>query len=138
MADEREFGLERFYLKDLSFESPRAPEVFTEEWKPDVQMDINSKARAVGPDRYEVVLTSRADHALDSLVSTPESELEARFDAVASVGGDGIFNEVVSGLIRRAAAASGTDVSDPDSQLAAPSLPVARIWPPSSAHKLVV
>lgn len=57
MAVSPELGLERFYLKDLSFESPRSPEVFTEEWKPDVQIDINSRAGALAQDRYEVVLT---------------------------------------------------------------------------------
>ncbi len=32
--------LERMYLKDCSFESPSSPEVFTEEWKPEVSVDI--------------------------------------------------------------------------------------------------
>ena len=65
MADNAEFGLERFYLKDASFESPRSPEVFTEQWQPDLQLDINSSARTLGDDRYEVVVTVTA-HARDS------------------------------------------------------------------------
>lgn len=64
MADNAEFGLERFYLKDASFESPRAPEVFSEQWKPDLQLDINSSARSLPDDRYEVVVTVTA-HARD-------------------------------------------------------------------------
>ena len=65
MADNAEFGLERFYLKDASFESPRSPEVFTEQWKPDLQLDINSSARGLSDDRYEVVVTVTV-HARDS------------------------------------------------------------------------
>lgn len=69
MADNAEFGLERFYLKDASFESPRSPEVFTEQWKPDLQLDINSSARSLSDDRYEVVVTVTV-HARDSDGST--------------------------------------------------------------------
>jgi len=65
VADNAEFGLERFYLKDASFESPRSPEVFTEQWKPDLQLDINSSARGLSDDRYEVVVTVTV-HARDS------------------------------------------------------------------------
>ncbi len=64
MADTAEFGLERFYLKDASFESPRSPEVFTEQWQPDIQLDINSSARGLPDDRYEVVVTVTV-HARD-------------------------------------------------------------------------
>jgi preprotein translocase subunit SecB len=52
-----EFALERIYVKDLSFESPRAPEVFREPWQPQIQLDINTRANPLGDDRYEVVLT---------------------------------------------------------------------------------
>jgi len=52
-----EFALERIYVKDVSFESPRSPQVFREPWQPNVQLDINTKATAMGDDRYEVVLT---------------------------------------------------------------------------------
>lgn len=49
--------LERLYLKDASFESPRSPQVFTESWKPEMQLDINSRANGLGDDLFEVVLT---------------------------------------------------------------------------------
>ncbi len=52
-----EFALERIYIKDLSFESPQAPDVFKSQWQPAMQLDINSKATALGDDRFEVVLT---------------------------------------------------------------------------------
>jgi preprotein translocase subunit SecB len=49
--------LERLYLKDASFESPRSPTVFAESWKPEMQLDINSKTNPKDDDRFEVVLT---------------------------------------------------------------------------------
>ena len=55
-----EIALERFYLKDLSFESPRSPDVFREPWQPNTNVDINTKAQPLGDDRYEVVLTVTA------------------------------------------------------------------------------
>lgn len=49
--------LERLYLKDASFESPRSPAVFSEAWKPQMQLDINSRSDSVADDVFEVVLT---------------------------------------------------------------------------------
>lgn len=48
--------LERLYLKDASFESPRSPAVFGERWQPEFQLDINTRTTGLGDDRYEVVL----------------------------------------------------------------------------------
>ena len=57
--------LERIYLKDSSFESPGTPEVFGEEWKPEINVDIGTKASAGPAGRFEVVLsgTIRAKRA---------------------------------------------------------------------------
>jgi preprotein translocase subunit SecB len=49
--------LERLYLKDSSFESPRSPAVFADRWQPDYQLDINTRTTGVGEDRFEVVLS---------------------------------------------------------------------------------
>jgi preprotein translocase subunit SecB len=52
-----EFGVQRVYLKDLSFESPRSPDVFKTQWQPKIQLDINTRTATIGDDNYEVVLT---------------------------------------------------------------------------------
>lgn len=49
--------VERIYLRDASFESPRAPDVFTNEWQPKVQVDINARNKRLDDQRYEVLLT---------------------------------------------------------------------------------
>jgi preprotein translocase subunit SecB len=55
-AEAPEFSLERMYIRDISFESPRAPDVFREAWKPNIQLDINTRANNLGEERFEVVL----------------------------------------------------------------------------------
>ncbi|MCZ6853252.1 MAG: protein-export chaperone SecB, partial [Gammaproteobacteria bacterium] len=49
--------LERLYLKDASFESPSSPEIFAEQWKPEVQVDINTRSSMQPDNRFEVLLT---------------------------------------------------------------------------------
>lgn len=52
-----QFALQRIYLKDLSFESPNSPAVFQEQWKPQVNLDLNTEHTKLGEDQYEVVLS---------------------------------------------------------------------------------
>ncbi len=54
---QQQFVLQRIYVKDMSFESPGAPQVFTQEWKPAMNVDLNTTSSKVGDDDYEVVLT---------------------------------------------------------------------------------
>ena len=37
-------NLERIYVKDISFESPQAPDVFRKPWQPKINFDLNSGA----------------------------------------------------------------------------------------------
>ena len=50
-------AIERIYLRDASFESPRAPVTFEGTWNPQVQVDINSRSSHLDGARHEVVLT---------------------------------------------------------------------------------
>ena len=52
--DQGQFSLQRFYVKDSSFESPNAPESFQKQWKPEVKLDLNSRSRKLADDTYEV------------------------------------------------------------------------------------
>ena len=54
---QQEFVLQRVYLKDLSFESPGAPEVFRKEYRPAVNVDLRTQSAAMDNDAYEVTLT---------------------------------------------------------------------------------
>jgi len=52
-----QFGLQKIYVKDISFEIPNSPMVFQEEWKPKVNMDIANSASKISEDVFEVVLS---------------------------------------------------------------------------------
>ncbi len=53
---EQQFIIERIYVKDISFEAPNSPEVFTHDWEPDTNLSLNTNAKALGEDHYEVEL----------------------------------------------------------------------------------
>ena len=49
------------YIKDLSFENPRAPQTLIQQTaQPDVEINVDVKARNLGPEVFEVVLTINA------------------------------------------------------------------------------
>lgn len=51
-----QFSLQRIYVCDLSFEAPKSPEIFRKEWRPSVELDINTRSRVLEDDFHEVVL----------------------------------------------------------------------------------
>lgn len=52
-----QFSLQRIYVKDLSFEAPKSPEIFRQEWAPNVALDLNTRQKSLEGDFHEVVLT---------------------------------------------------------------------------------
>jgi preprotein translocase subunit SecB len=82
------------YVKDLSFENPRAPHSLLQQQgpAPEVQINVDVKAATLAPDIYEVVMTLRADAkqatdsvfvvelvygAVVSLANTPQDDVSA-------------------------------------------------------------
>ncbi|NEV63424.1 protein-export chaperone SecB [Thiorhodococcus minor] len=55
-SNQRQFSVQRVYTKDVSFESPNAPEVFRGEWKPTHELNLNTKIDKLDETTYEVVL----------------------------------------------------------------------------------
>ncbi len=51
------FNILRVYLKDVSFETPNSPAIFTQEFKPEVEMQLNTSVSQLETDVYEMVLT---------------------------------------------------------------------------------
>ncbi|MGB2426065.1 MAG: protein-export chaperone SecB [Alteromonas sp.] len=51
-----QFNIQRIYTKDISFETPNSPGVFTKEWKPEVKLDLDTRTNQVNDATYEVVL----------------------------------------------------------------------------------
>ena len=56
-APNREFALQRVYVKDVSFETPKTPGIFQQEWKPDTKVNLNTEVQTLGEGVYEVCLT---------------------------------------------------------------------------------
>jgi preprotein translocase subunit SecB len=51
-----QFGILRIYLKDVSFETPNSPVIFTQEFKPDVELQVNTSVNELEDSLFEVVL----------------------------------------------------------------------------------
>ena len=54
---QQQFSLQRIYVKDVSFETPQGHEVFRQQWKPRVNLEMNTKQNRIDDNNYEVVLT---------------------------------------------------------------------------------
>lgn len=60
MTDEqtaKNITIQKIYVKDLSFESPNSPQVFTEQIAPQTQLNLRSSHRELGENTHEVILT---------------------------------------------------------------------------------
>lgn len=75
-----QFALQRIYLKDSSFESPRSPGVFQGQWSPKINFDIKTRSSKIQDDVFEVVL-----------VLTAEAQVEENTAFLVEVHQAGIF-----------------------------------------------
>ena len=50
------FTVEKIYVKDVSFESPRAPQSFVEQGQPQLQMNLNQRVNRMSDVAFEVML----------------------------------------------------------------------------------
>jgi len=67
--NQREFAIQRIYVKDISFEAPNAPQIFNAEWKPESNLNLNSEAKQIGDDSYEVTLSVTVTTKVDGKVA---------------------------------------------------------------------
>ncbi len=51
------FNIQKIYTKDISFETPNSPKIFTETWEPKNNLDINTNAHKLTDNVFEVVLS---------------------------------------------------------------------------------
>jgi preprotein translocase subunit SecB len=60
MADEiqeKQFIIQKLYIKDVSFETPNSPVIFTQQWEPKVEFNLASNAQGLENGLFEVGLT---------------------------------------------------------------------------------
>lgn len=54
---EHELSIQKLYIKDASIEVPNAPQVFTEEFQPEVNIDLNTQVQPLSETAFEVAVT---------------------------------------------------------------------------------
>jgi preprotein translocase subunit SecB len=52
----RQFLVQRIYIKDISFEAPNSPAVFSENWQPEINIGLGSEIQKMSEDVFELVL----------------------------------------------------------------------------------
>jgi preprotein translocase subunit SecB len=79
------FEIQRIFVKDISYEAPNTPQTFVEDWKPEVQLNLETKSNRIQDNVHEVIL---------SVTATVTTNKKTAF--VIEVHQAGIF--VISGL----------------------------------------
>ncbi len=77
---QQEFAIHRLFVKDISFETPHSPQIFNEEWKPQVKVDLHSSHEALENNLHAVTLKV-----------TVTAELEGKVAFLVEVQQAGIF-----------------------------------------------
>lgn len=54
---DKQVVLQKIYVKDASLEVPNAPEIFTQEWAPKLDVQLNTAVQDLSPDTHQVILT---------------------------------------------------------------------------------
>lgn len=57
---DRHFAIQKIYLKDVSLETPNSPDIFREQWKPELNVQLGNSAKVLGDNVYEVATTITA------------------------------------------------------------------------------
>jgi preprotein translocase subunit SecB len=78
-----QMSLQKLYIKDVSFETPNAPEIFNEKGQPEIKMNLNQKVKQLNEGVYEV-----------SLAVTVTCKVLDKTAYLAEVHQAGIFNMV--------------------------------------------
>lgn len=53
---EKQFGIQKLYIKDISFETPHSPACFTMAWEPKVEINLGNTTQELQEDLFEVAL----------------------------------------------------------------------------------
>lgn len=56
-ANQPEFMIQRVFVKDISLETPNSPQIFLEEWQPELNLDIAVNSNKLDDVTYESIIT---------------------------------------------------------------------------------
>lgn len=54
---EKQFSIQKIYTKDMSFETPNSPKIFTEQWESSVDFNLGSHVEPLDNSFFEINLT---------------------------------------------------------------------------------
>ncbi len=117
-----QFALQRIYVKDVSFESPKSPDLFKEQWTPEVSLDLNTLNKKLDEkDMFEVIL---------SLTVTVKSGKETAFVAEVKQAGIFLISNIPQESIPRSLGAFCPNILFPYAREAIDNLVVRGSFPP--------
>ncbi len=63
------FVIQKIYTKDISFETPNSPEIFRDEWKPQLDLQLGNEYKRIDDDNHEITLTVTVTAKVDDKVA---------------------------------------------------------------------
>ena len=80
-AQHQFFEIQKLYLKDVSFEAPNSPLIFTQNWQPDTNVQITTEARnleeAVNEVQLNITVTAKSGDKTAYLVEVQQAGIFA-------------------------------------------------------------
>ncbi|WP_347987963.1 protein-export chaperone SecB [Methylomonas sp. AM2-LC] len=55
-ANDKQFAIQKIYTKDISYETPNAPKIFTQQWEPTLDLNLGTHVDTLENSIYEVTL----------------------------------------------------------------------------------
>ncbi|MCK5829464.1 MAG: protein-export chaperone SecB [Methylococcales bacterium] len=55
--EEKQFSIQKIYTKDISFETPNSPKIFTEKWEPTVDFNLGTNVETLENSLFEISLS---------------------------------------------------------------------------------
>tara|TARA_B110001469_G_scaffold109860_1_gene111293 strand:- start:57 stop:542 length:486 start_codon:yes stop_codon:yes gene_type:complete len=57
-AAQQQFMIQKIYTRDISFETPSSPEVFREEWKPELDLQLTNEYKQLDDNNHDITLVA--------------------------------------------------------------------------------
>ncbi len=82
-ATEKQFAIQKIYTKDVSFETPNSPQIFTQKWEPSVDFNLGTNVQGLENGIFEVSLTVTATVKCEDTVAYLAEVCQAGIFALA-------------------------------------------------------
>lgn len=90
------FMIQKIYVKDLSFEAPNSPAIFTEAWKPQANMEMNTNFEKLDDQHYEVVLKLKITTKIEDKIAFVIELKQAGIFLIENITGNAL-NQLLHG-----------------------------------------